>query len=179
MVVSFSGARLSFTGAPATTGSNGEASVTATATAVGSLTAVASTSGVTGTANFSLTATSLGTALTPTFTPGAGTYTSAQQVMISDSTSGAVIYYTIGTAAPTESSTQYSGAITVGSTETINAIAVVPGYVDSAVATATYTINLPPASFSLSASPTAATINAGKSAMFTLTVTPKKAFTTQ
>lgn len=176
-VVNFAGAGLSFTGAPATTGSNGEASVTATANAIGSLTAVASTNGVTGTASFSLTATSLGTVSLPTFTPDAGTYTSAQQVTISDSTPGAVIYYTIGAATPTASSTQYSSAITVGSTETINAIAIAPGYTDSAIATATYTINLPPPSFLLSASPTTATINAGGSAKFTLTVTPQNGFT--
>ena len=55
-VVAFSGAGLSFSPATATTGSNGEASVTATAAATGSLTATASTSGVAPSASFSLTA---------------------------------------------------------------------------------------------------------------------------
>jgi MBG domain (YGX type)/Chitobiase/beta-hexosaminidase C-terminal domain len=56
-VVSFAGAGLKFSSSTATTGSNGEASVTATAMGVGDLTAVASVSGVTATAGFVLTGT--------------------------------------------------------------------------------------------------------------------------
>jgi Bacterial Ig-like domain (group 3)/Beta-propeller repeat len=54
-VVSFAGAGLKFSSSTATTGSNGEVSVTATAMGVGGLTAVASASGVTATAGFALT----------------------------------------------------------------------------------------------------------------------------
>ena len=116
------------------------------------------------------------TVATPTFSPAAGTYTSAQSVMIADSTAGAVIYYTTDGSAPTPSSTKYTGAITVASTETINAIATASGDTNSAVATATYTINLPAPTFTLAASPTSATINSGQSATFTLTVTPQNGF---
>jgi hypothetical protein len=85
------------------------------------------------------------TAATPAFSPVAGTYTSPQTVALSDSTSGATLYYTTNGTTPTTSSTKYSGPITVASTETLKAIAVASGYANSAVATATYTINATPA----------------------------------
>ncbi len=78
---------------------------------------------------------------TPTFSPAAGTYTTAQSVTICDGTSGATIYYTTNGTTPTTSSTKYTGtAITVSSTETLEAIAVATGYTNSAVASAAYTI---------------------------------------
>lgn len=79
-------------------------------------------------------------AATPTFSPAAGTYASAQTVTISDTTSGATIYYTTDGTTPSTSSSVYGGAITVASTETLEAIATAPGYSQSTVDTATYTI---------------------------------------
>ena len=87
-----------------------------------------------------LSGTGIAAAATPIFSPVAGTYPSAQSVTISDATTGATIYYTTNGTAPTASSTPYTGAITVSSTETIEAIAVATGYNNSTVATATYTI---------------------------------------
>jgi hypothetical protein len=89
------------------------------------------------------------TVATPTFSPGASTYTSTQSVTISDSTSGATIYYTTDGTTPTTSSTKYTGAISVSSTETIEAIAVATGYASCAAASATYTISTVSPSFTL------------------------------
>ena len=85
-------------------------------------------------------------AATPTFSPAAGVYTSVQSVTLSTTTAGASIYYTLDGSTPTNTSTLYSPAtpIQVAATTTINAIAAEPpGYLNSNVATATYTINLP------------------------------------
>ena len=77
---------------------------------------------------------------TPTFTPAAGLYTSAQSVTISCSTEGATIHYTTDGSTPTSSSTAYSSAINVSATTTIKAIATRNEYDNSSVASATYTI---------------------------------------
>ena len=82
-------------------------------------------------------------AATPTFSPVAGTYTSAQSVTISDSTSGAVIYYTTDGSTPTTSSLVYSTPIAVNATTTIQAIAVAAGFSNSSLASGVFTINLP------------------------------------
>src|ERR1700674_5501300 len=79
-------------------------------------------------------------AATPTFSPAGGTYATAQTVTISDTTSGATIYYTTNATTPTTASTVYSGPITVSASETVNAIAAASGYTNSAVGSAAYTI---------------------------------------
>ena len=84
-----------------------------------------------------------GPAATPVFSLAAGAYMGARQVSITDSVKGATIYYTTDGSTPTTGSSVYSGAITVSATETLQAIAVVTGYTESAVASAAYTINPP------------------------------------
>ena len=79
-------------------------------------------------------------AATPTFSPAAGTYTSAQTVTISDATAGATIYYTTDGSTPTTGSTIYSTALSVSSTTTVKAIAAAAWYTNSAVGSAAYTI---------------------------------------
>ena len=111
----------------------------------------------------------------PTFSVPAGTYTSAQTVSISDTTPGATIYYTTNGTTPTTGSTVYNGAIAISSTETIEAIAVAGGFENSNVASATYTINLPP-TFTLGTSPSSLTVNSGSEGTATLTVTPQNGF---
>jgi len=90
---------------------------------------------------------SLGQTAKPAFTPGGGTYAAAQTVSISDTTPGSTIYYTTDGTPASGSSTLYGpsngSTISIPSTTTLNAIAVTPGYADSAVATATYTITPP------------------------------------
>ena len=76
----------------------------------------------------------------PTFSPAAGSYTTAQQVTISDSTPGAAIFYTTDGTTPTTSSTRYTGAIAISATTTIKAMATASGMANSSVATAVYTI---------------------------------------
>jgi hypothetical protein len=81
-----------------------------------------------------------GTTATPTFSPAAGTYATAQSVTISDSTVGASIFFTTDGTPPSTSSTKFTTAIAVSSTETIKAIATATGLAPSAIASATYTI---------------------------------------
>jgi hypothetical protein len=81
----------------------------------------------------------------PVFSPAPGTFTSVQNVTITDATKGATIYYTTDSSAPTANSTKYTGAIKVSATETLQAIAVATGYSNSTTVSATYTINLPAA----------------------------------
>ena len=77
---------------------------------------------------------------TPSISPGTGTYTGTQQVTISDTAAGAVIYYTTNGTAPTTSSSTYTGPVSISVTSTVEALAVLEG-TPSAVATAVLTIN--------------------------------------
>jgi len=80
----------------------------------------------------------------PSLTPAGGTYTSAQSVSISTTTSGSTIRYTTNGSNPTSSSgTVYSSPISVSSSQTVKAIAYQSGYLDSSITTEAYTINLP------------------------------------
>ena len=112
-------------------------------------------------------------AATPVFSVPAGTYNTTQTVTISDSSSGATIYYTLDNSTPTISSTHYTGAITVSASETIQAIAVASGYAASTVATASYTI---PPDFSVAGSPASLTVTGGQSGTAIVSVTPLYGF---
>jgi hypothetical protein len=87
---------------------------------------------------------------TPTIGPAGGTYTSSVTVTISDSTSGATIYYTTNGSTPTTASTAYSGPITLSQSATVKAMAAASGMANSNVASATYTVQQPVATPALS-----------------------------
>jgi hypothetical protein len=87
-----------------------------------------------------LTITPIGKAAPPAFKPAAGTYKSAQTVTITDTTPGAEIYFTTDGTIPTTASTRYTKAIHVGATETIKSFVAAPGYTNSPVIAAKYTI---------------------------------------
>jgi hypothetical protein len=86
-----------------------------------------------------------GTASTPTFSPAAGSFSSAQTVTISDTTPGSTIYFTTDGTTPTFPITgttqQFTGPIAVSASETLNAIAVAPLFANSAVGSAAYVIS--------------------------------------
>lgn len=87
--------------------------------------------------NCTITVTWQGTATLPTFSPVAGSYSSAQHVVIS---SNAPIFYTVNGSTPTTSSTRYLASLNIAATQTIEAIAGGAGWTNSSVASASYTI---------------------------------------
>ncbi len=88
-------------------------------------------------------------AAAPTFLPAPATYGAPQNVTPSSTTPGYSIYYTTDGSTPaypiTGSTQLFTTPIAVGASETINAIAVAPGYTQSAVASAQYVISIPQA----------------------------------
>ena len=124
---------------------SGPIAVSATTT----INAIATASGYTqssmGSASYTL-AGALSPAATPTFSPASRTsFSSTLSVSIADTTPGATIYYTTNGTTPTTSSSVYSGPIAVSATTTIDAIAAASGYTQSALGSATYTLNPPAA----------------------------------
>ncbi|HTB80804.1 MAG TPA: chitobiase/beta-hexosaminidase C-terminal domain-containing protein [Opitutaceae bacterium] len=93
--------------------------------------------------SFTLTPSSVQSqAAAPSFSPGAGTYTSTQSVTIATSTSGASLRYTTDGSTPSETAgTVYSIPVSISATATLKAIAYESGFTDSSVTSATYTIN--------------------------------------
>ncbi len=67
-------------------------------------------------------------ALSPSFSPGPGTYNTPQTVTLSDATPGVTIYYTTNGSTATTSSPVYNGPIPVSSNVTLHAIAAGNGY---------------------------------------------------
>ena len=76
----------------------------------------------------------------PSFSPPAGTYATAQNVSILDSTPNASIYYTTNGSTPGTGSTLYTGPIPVSTTELLQAVAIAPGFSQSPVGSASYVI---------------------------------------
>ena len=84
-------------------------------------------------------------AATPVFTPAAQSFTESIDVTITCTLTGATVYYTDDGSTPsaTNGTVTTGAAITLTNTTTLKAIAVMAGYDDSEVATATYTKTTP------------------------------------
>jgi hypothetical protein len=93
----------------------------------------------------------------PAFSPGAGTYTTAQSVALSTATAGATIHYTTDGTAPSTASLAYSGPIHVSASTVIEAIAVASGKANSGYARGDFVIK-PPSSAAVI--PSTAKVNA-------------------
>ena len=87
--------------------------------------------------------TTLGTVATPVASPFAGIFTTAQSVELSSTTAGASIYYTLDGSTPSTSSNSilYTGPILVAVSQTIKAVSIKSGYLNSSVATFNYSIS--------------------------------------
>ena len=76
----------------------------------------------------------------PMISPVGQSFTGSLQVTITDSTSSATIYYTTDGSVPNGQSQVYSAPITVNTTQTVSAVAGASGYLQSSVASQSYTL---------------------------------------
>ncbi len=105
------------------------------------VTAIASATGYLQGAPVSAVFSSTANAANPVFSLASGTYSGTQQLTITDSSTGANIYYTVDGTTPTTASTRYTGSISVPVGETVQAFGTAPGLLASSVVSATYIIN--------------------------------------
>lgn len=112
-----------------------------TVSASATLKALAVKAGLTNSAIASAAYTIAVSAATPTFSPAAGTFPTAQSITMTSATPGSTIYYTTDGSTPTTASAVYASPIAVASTVTLKAIANASGFTPSATATAAYTIS--------------------------------------
>jgi sugar lactone lactonase YvrE len=127
----------------AVTDLNGQAEIGVLSNTTGTVSGDASVNGVTTPAYFTMKV--IPQAATPNVAPDFIPYNTPITVTMTDSTPGAVIYYTTNGTDPTTSSTKYSVPFVVSATTTIKAIAAAPGYGNSTVFWGEYIIP-PPAS---------------------------------
>jgi hypothetical protein len=127
---------------------------------------------------------SAATVATPVITPASGTTLvigSNNTVTIADTTANAVILYTTDGSSPLTSTTatKYTGAITLSTagSVTVSAAATLLGDTPSAVVTATYTVTTVLPTFTISASPSSATVTNTTPASIAITVAPSVTFT--
>ena len=76
----------------------------------------------------------------PQFSVAPGTYSTTQTVSLTNTTAGAITYYTTNGSYPTANSTRYAGPITISASTTIEATTVAPGLSSSPAAVGKYTI---------------------------------------
>jgi hypothetical protein len=139
-----SGATATFN--PATVNTSGSTTMTVVTSStspagVYPLTITGTSGSVSETANVTL---ALGVVATPVITPGTNTYLGPVTLTMTDPTNGASIYYTTDGSTPTVTPSElYTGTVTLHASATVKAMAVASGFANSAVATATYTIQSP------------------------------------
>lgn len=109
----------------------------------------------------------------PIFVPDSGTYTTTLNVTLSTNTPNAVIHYTVDGSTPSDSSPTYTGAIHVTGSMTIRAITTAPGYINSDVSSATYTLVLTPQAVAPVFSPVAGSYTTALAVSIT-SVTPNR-----
>ena len=131
----------------------------------------------------------LGTGATPTMTPPGGTYTSAQSVTLSSTTSGATLRYTLDGTDPTFRSTVYAAPLIVNAPITVKARAFKTDWTPSATGSATYVFDFgtvdvptlvpPGGTYPTSQAVTVSTATAGATLRYTTTgVDPTETDTT-
>jgi hypothetical protein len=96
---------------------------------------------VTKTTAFTLSVTLALTVATPTITPNGGSFSGSVSVAMQSATSGASIYYTTNGSTPTQSSTLYTGAMTLTSDTIVKAKAFKSGSNASGEASASFTVS--------------------------------------
>lgn len=104
----------------------------------------------------------------PVFSPGPGSYNSAQSLSLSDGDASAAIYYTTDGSTPTTSSRKYAGPISLTASVTLSAVAV-EGGLSSSVAVGNYSITSQ--AINIKVSPATVTLQAGQTYSFAATVT--------
>ena len=77
-------------------------------------------------------------AATPLISPSGEAYTNSVTVTLSDTTAGAAIHYTLDGTTPTSGSALYTGPFSLTTNALVQAIAIAPGTINSAVASASF-----------------------------------------
>ena len=109
-------------------------------TTSGTIKAIASVTGQIQSPVSTATYVSTTTPSVPVFSLAAGTYSGTQTLTITEAEPGAIIYYTTDGSTPTDVSQIYSQPIAISASETVQAVAIGPGQILSAVASAAYVI---------------------------------------
>lgn len=102
------------------------------------------------------------TVATPSIQPNGGVFGAPQSVSITDTTSGAIIYYTTDGSAPTSASPVYSSAFTLNSVTTVQAIALATGDTNSSLGNAIFKFRTPPGTYPITIAVTATPAGSSK-----------------
>lgn len=113
----------------------------------------------------------------PSITPPPGTYTSPQQIELSDALTNSKIYYTTDGSTPTIQSLLYTTPVSLNSTSTVQAVAIADGYSLSSITSAVYTISLPTPDFAVSVADSSVTVSQTQLGKTSIKLVPSTGFT--